>query len=316
MWDPASRREVMRALCAMPEDARRVAFEDFVIAGVGLATAGMALGPSTLAGARWVLPLAERTGIGGTLAHEIAHAILGHKTGGLDREREAAALAREWGFDGPSADPDRCADALRQALERGTSMRAAVVDGALAIECECGSWCRVVAPTVPGLAAKCGVECPACGWYEIVGIGELRACPTCATRTVLWAPDATPSEPAVRWDCDCGETHTIRCDVPGPVTVSEERWATRTAADALVSVARTLRNLDAADPDMRAVSTESCRAAVWFAHERLVRLAQLRPGADVEAWAVEVAEIGRRIGRGELSGAADRLAAIAAEVTR
>jgi hypothetical protein len=60
-------------------------------------------------------------------------------------------------------------------------------------------------PTVPGLPAEVGVECPSCGWVALMPVGELARCPTCGgTAGVTWAEGATPDVPVASLTCPCG----------------------------------------------------------------------------------------------------------------
>lgn len=322
--DPASFREVSLALCRMPEDVRRFALEQVVFAGVGAASAGLAMGPALLKDAKWVVPLAERSGIASTAAHEVAHALLAHGVASAEHEREAAALAGAWGFDGPSADPDGCARRFEADPQRKLTVHASIAAGMLALECKCGARCEVIAPTVPGLAADAGALCHACGWAGVVKLSELLACPTCKSpATATWADGATPDAPHAIWACTCGDSVALRLrcdaseapDVPAVPELAEEVWAMRTAANALKRVADTLRRHSPAGPRLDAMEAEACRSGSWFARDHMLRAAHVLKAdaraASLSELAAKTAMAATDLERGDFARAADGVASVA-----
>jgi hypothetical protein len=325
--DDASLKEVVMALCAMPEDARRFAIERVTFAGVGVSAAGLAIGPTALGGSSWVVPLWERPGVGGTAAHEVAHALLGHegRPCRAEDEREAATLAARWGFTGSSADAEGCAARFETALEQGRAwMRARVDEGVVSVECRCGTPCRLYAPAVPGFSAEVGIECAACGWFSVEDLTRLVPCSACGTRaTVTWADGATPAVPLARWACTCGETATLRLRVeppdesPNEMDESEERWAMRQAARSLLRLEGALRRLTA--PVVSAEARERGRVSVWLARRRILLAARLLEGdpsgAVLKGLASQVAAAGAGLARDDLAGAADTLVAVAGTLT-
>jgi hypothetical protein len=126
---------VLRALCKMPEDARRFALVRVSFAIVGeRGCAGMALGPRHLGGDRWLVALGERGAlVESTVAHEVAHALFGHQHGSAEHEREAAAMAASWGFAGASADPAMCVERFERAESKVATRRR--VDGRVPLRC-------------------------------------------------------------------------------------------------------------------------------------------------------------------------------------
>lgn len=325
--DDASLKEVVMALCAMPEDARRFAIERVTFAGVGVSAAGLAIGPAALGGSSWVVLLWERPGVGGTVAHEVAHALLGHEGRPCcaEDEREAATLAARWGFTGSSADADGCVARFETALEQKRAwMRGRVDEGVVSVECRCGTPCRLYAPVVPGFSAEVGIECASCGWFSVESVARLVPCSVCGTRaTVTWADGATPAAPVARWTCPCGEAAALRLLVEPPyeppdvMDEPEDRWAIRQAARTLLRLEKALRRLAA--PDMSVEARECGRVSVWLARRRILHAARLLEGNPrgllLKDLAVQVGAAGERLGQGDLSGAADTLAAVADALT-
>lgn len=116
MW-----QRIVRTVTRLPAAVQEFVFERCAFMSVGRAAYGLVMPPNTAAAAdylhwahdRWIvflsddLPEAHAPGI---IAHEIAHAYLGHDrtapglTAGV--EIEAAELAAAWGFDGMATDPE------------------------------------------------------------------------------------------------------------------------------------------------------------------------------------------------------------------
>lgn len=290
VFHPASRLAVLRAMCRMPEHARRVAVESTIV-GVGAASNGMSFPPGEVNGASLVV-VAERDGVLDTFAHEVAHCYLGHSRGGEQAEREAAALAREWGFRNDAADPEVAASLVQEFITSAPEMRAVTgQDSAVRIECRCGSVCRVYAPTVIGMVAEIGIECPTCRWVVVEPLRELVRCPDCGARaSVVWAPEATPTSPVARLVCSCGTSLSLRIhqcepdDVePGPPREPEDEAAreARQVARRLASITEKLRGLApavlawvprwAGDMEPYGVELESVRSALVWTRELLLK---------------------------------------------
>lgn len=327
---PASRRELLRMLCVVPEDVRRFALEHVLFVSVGgepgpgipYSIAGCALPRARFDHAQWIVPLVDRSGIGVTAAHELAHAIRGDVGGSAEGERGAAELARSWiGCRGESTDPDGCAARFVAAADRMARMRPAVADGQLEVACSaCGSGCTILAPTVPGLEAHVGVSCDGCGWCALMELAQLVRCPDCGGRPgATWADGATPEMPQAALTCACSwaGTYTLRTDpppVPAPVPAAfddsdaaELRWLQRNAAGQLM---RTEEDLRRGEPDL-----PSCGWAIERVRSLLLRAVALLPAdprgpllLDLDG---DVAAAADLLDGGELAAAADALAAVA-----
>jgi hypothetical protein len=309
-----SRRDVLKALPRLPADVRAFVLERVTIVSTGRVTAGLALPPPVLGDDAWVVLLSERTGVTGTFVHEIAHAWLGHVHASADHEREAAGLAREWGFDGPSTDPDDCAERHVAGSEAVPLVRANVTADVLTIACRCGAACSIYAPTAAGLPAEVGAECLACGWVTVVELDHVCPCPACKARAdVRWPAVATPAAPVAVWTCACGETRTLALQTAPAAApqLAEPEWAMRTATAGLSRLGPALRSLSTADP----WALESCRASLWFWRARLLRAARAlgadARGATLTELAREVAAAGASLESGEVSQAAARVDSVA-----
>ena len=210
--DPAMMRTILEAVCRLPESVRRfvvervvfVSLDDYSWNGQDFYTRGRAISPDQVAD-RWVIVLAPDAPAS-TIAHEVAHSFAEHEAGGADAEREAAQLARSWGFTGDAADPDSAVERYLDAAEEPMRIRARVSDaGALGFDCRaCGCACAVLAPVVAAFNAVVGVECTTCrkaGLFEVAGVLK---CPTCGERpAVTWETGATPQVPVARSVCTC-----------------------------------------------------------------------------------------------------------------
>jgi IrrE N-terminal-like domain len=104
---------LVRSLARLPAAVREFAIDECVFVSIGKSVRGLCR-PTTMVGeARWMIVLDERlapSSIETAVAHEVAHAYLGHDLGDTStthEEVEAAArqLAREWGFRGFGAEP-------------------------------------------------------------------------------------------------------------------------------------------------------------------------------------------------------------------
>ncbi len=272
--DPATRRAILEALTRVPEDVRRIALEQVSFVSTGRFSAGMALPPPVAEGG-WLVIVSERGDAAvNTVGHELAHVVCGHTQGTVEAEHEATGLAALWGFSGDSVNGDVAARRFHESRPPVPRMRALIGDSVVRIECPCGTTCRVLAPTVGGMAAEVGVVCPACEWCEIVELRELVRCPACRERAaVTWTPDATPDFPVATWTCECGATTTLQlqrelaaeADPPPGPCVPDEVWPIAQAARRLLGVEESVRRMEAAVqagevPD----ALESCRSTlVW-----------------------------------------------------
>lgn len=107
--DAEMERVIVETLLRLPEDVRRFASEECLFVSVGGGAHGTA-NPLHFPEARdlWLIALSEvgpSDSLHSVVAHEIAHAWLGHRGQGAE-EDEAAAYkqAQAWGFTGIGAD--------------------------------------------------------------------------------------------------------------------------------------------------------------------------------------------------------------------
>jgi hypothetical protein len=115
---------IVRALARMPEGARAFALDECLFLSVGRSARGLCRPTSMLGDAGWLVVIDERlapTSIENTVAHEVAHAMLGHDIGDTnisheDAEADVRELVREWGFRGFGAEPPK-----RLGQERATA---------------------------------------------------------------------------------------------------------------------------------------------------------------------------------------------------
>ena len=87
----------------MPADARQFALDHCIFVSVGSSSPAQVLPPTD----RWTVLLEEGqpSVTESVVAHEVAHAWLGHEGQNTDeQERDARSLARSWGFTGLGAD--------------------------------------------------------------------------------------------------------------------------------------------------------------------------------------------------------------------
>ena len=97
----------------MPEDVREFAISECVFVSVGRATRGLCRPAWIVGAANWIVILDERLArrsIENAVAHEVAHAFLGHdisdaSTTHEEIEADVRRLVREWGFRGFGAEP-------------------------------------------------------------------------------------------------------------------------------------------------------------------------------------------------------------------
>jgi hypothetical protein len=306
-----TRRALLEMLCALPAEARGFALERVAFASVGGAVGpglaytrrGFALDREALGGTEALVVIADGPAARNVAAHEVAHCYLRHDSATVDAEREAAALAREWGFDGPSSDPEAAVAAFEAGSEPEHLIRSTVKDGALRVECHaCGSRCRVYAPTAPGLPAEVGVECSRCGWLLLLNLGALRTCECGQHAAAVWSEGATPVSPTATAACTCGRTVTLRLEVNAPEPeVPEWRWAVREAAGLVAG--------------LRASPSDPNWSALWLARRRILRAAHLLDdarGPVLAGLAVEVAAAGADLRHNDPEAAGKRLASVAA----
>ncbi len=190
-----AKEAVLSAVLALPSDVARFASECVAFVGVGETARGLAVAPSR----RWIIVLDEREPDAATVAHEIAHAWMGHRGREVNHERQAAALARSWGAQGSAADPDSCARRFRPE-ERGT-FRCRVEGDELHVACDCGNRsCCVTRANAPGAVL---VTCVRCMRRELFDVNELPSfvCPCCGVEAaVSMVRDGLPALLAWRVD--------------------------------------------------------------------------------------------------------------------
>jgi hypothetical protein len=110
----------IQTVARLPREVREFVFERCVFLSIGHVNHGMAL-PGTIAQPdTWIILLGERLpqkDAHSIVAHEIAHAWLGHNRFALDVppdcETQAANLTRDWGFTGKGANARYCNGYLR-----------------------------------------------------------------------------------------------------------------------------------------------------------------------------------------------------------
>lgn len=114
--DVGLERAIVQTLARLPDDVREFALESCRFLSVGRADLGMVLpgrvgASEVVSEPRWLVLLEENVlseDVHGIVAHEIAHAFLGHDRLSIDTpadcEKQAASRAREWGFDGAGTD--------------------------------------------------------------------------------------------------------------------------------------------------------------------------------------------------------------------
>ena len=117
---PELSEAMARVLLKLPEDVREFVTSRVVILSVGQTCAGhtwLARAPWRPEGPNWVIVIDENDDSDreALIAHEIAHAFLGHgsEPGKDDRttcEKAAADLAKLWGFSGRGTDAKFCAE--------------------------------------------------------------------------------------------------------------------------------------------------------------------------------------------------------------
>lgn len=221
VFGAAARRVVFEALAKLPEPARRLALTEAAILIINPASEnGWCASGDLLVGARHVIALHVHAGLADTLGHEVAHAFRGPGPGSPDDERAAAALARTWGFAGPSADPDACAAAYR---EEATPVRFRLGPDDVSAACAtCGSACIVIPLVVPGLRAEVGAGCARCNTFGAFYVPD-GACPCGSRPAAVWAAQATDEFPAATWVCECGASisRIIISAMPEPAPASD-----------------------------------------------------------------------------------------------
>lgn len=106
--------QITLTVAALPQEVREFVYEDCFFATVGAGISGQVL-PRAID--RWLILLDaamlndyDEDECRGVIAHEIAHAYLGHVMNDpsltIECEREAGAQAAAWGFTGIGADPE------------------------------------------------------------------------------------------------------------------------------------------------------------------------------------------------------------------
>lgn len=334
---PGTLRQLVSTLVRLPEPVRAFAQQHVAVVVAGGTSRGCVLPRAALDGAEWVVVLAAGDSLPDVFAHELAHALEPHLVG-LESERAAAALARAWGFAGPSASPVEAERAYREgaAREAAPSLRADVVSEvtsevtsdvksevtseSLHLACAtCGRPARFLAPTAPGVRAVLCAECPRCAGVALVALEDLVPCQTCGGRCrATWSEGASPASPRATWAChSCGEVAVREVlaaqESPAPsLPVPEDPEAARLqmAAAAMLRTEERLRALGSG-PD--ACALESCRAAVWWARGLVVRAAADLAAGDVREpfvrdAAEELSRAGRALAAGGLGPAADAVA--------
>ena len=120
--DPITERLIVEAISRLPERVAEFALDRCRFLSVGLVTLGMAMPGKVCSHPferrtrnMWLILLAEGLpdeDAHSIVAHEIAHAWLGHDRLSVELptecERDAATLTYEWGFTGKGADPGYC----------------------------------------------------------------------------------------------------------------------------------------------------------------------------------------------------------------
>jgi hypothetical protein len=107
--DPETREALVRALSRLPDDALEFAVDKCVFVSLGGGVNGQCLPSRFVADADWLVLLYDRApDIETVIAHEVAHAYLGHSIGDPlgdeETETQARDLVRAWGFSGKGAD--------------------------------------------------------------------------------------------------------------------------------------------------------------------------------------------------------------------
>jgi len=124
--DPGLRDRIVNVLSLLPDDVTDFALDRCAFLSVGKASAGMVLpgrigvhGHEKRSRNFWLVLLDENMpGDDSVIAHEIAHAWLRHDRLAADDcetwERDAADLARSWGFVGRGTDVEFCEGPYRR----------------------------------------------------------------------------------------------------------------------------------------------------------------------------------------------------------
>lgn len=109
--DSETQSGITRALVRVPAEVRQFAITECVFVSAGADTLGLCRPVSIIGQATWLIVLAEGEAeiVENVVAHEVAHAWLGHDIGDTSsthEEIEAATrqLLRDWGFKGEGAD--------------------------------------------------------------------------------------------------------------------------------------------------------------------------------------------------------------------
>jgi hypothetical protein len=317
--------EIFERLVGAPESVRAFVQTECGILIVGAGARGFVFPRARLDGVSNVIVLNAGDGVGDTFLHETAHAIAGHRSGGMEAEREAALLAASWGATGESADADSCASAFlwASAREAAPNLRARVAGDAVQVECaECGDPCRVLAPTAATLPAFVGAECARCPGFAVLSLADLVPCACGARPTVTWVAGSTPKRPIATWQCDCGASSTRELLIappdaePLPPPNPELEYATSLLMQAmslLLRIEETLRRLESGVFEPMSIAFEGCRASLWQARRLTRRAVRELPPCDarrsvIDAALSELASAGHAFVERDLSATADSVA--------
>ncbi len=96
-------RTLERVQKRLPADVLAFALTRCVVVAVGEDIHAQTLEPNA-APDLWIIVLRENEREESIVAHEIAHAWLGHRGNSAENEQEARAQVLSWGFSGPAAD--------------------------------------------------------------------------------------------------------------------------------------------------------------------------------------------------------------------
>ncbi len=112
---------IIQTAARLPRDVRAFVFDRCVFLSAGRMLYGMVLPGATAKPETWIILLSERMhgdDLHSFIAHEIAHAWLGHDRLSpevpVDHETQAANLAQQWGFIGRGADARHCNAYMRR----------------------------------------------------------------------------------------------------------------------------------------------------------------------------------------------------------
>jgi hypothetical protein len=307
--------DLMRALRALPPDARRFAATRVAWLVLADDLRGCAIPPARLGGDRWLIALrGDASALPALVGHELAHAMVAHEQSTEETEREAAQMAASWSLDGPASDADGCVAALDLAERRAPRFRTRRIGNTVvALTCSrCGGDCSVLAAPVRGLrAGLVAAECSACASAGAVWLDAMLTCRTCAAPMFATWLDGTDDAPRFTAECSaCGETAalTLKCEAatrrPTPSGA-----VLREAARLLLGAEESLRRADSDTDEL----TQSSVVATLALALRRIRTGAALLGDDPRVSLVNDAaadtETGwRLVAGGDFTGAAERLA--------